>query len=289
MCAVNAESAARHSSAETEFVSRVCMPFLQSAQNEDGGWGFHRGAQSRVEATSWALLAMHEQEPEAAKAFTRNGLEYLRRAQLEDGSWPASPGQSAGCWVTSLASWALLGDPESKKAVESGLRWLCEDRPRDINLIRRIVRKLKPGQQVSRQNNSLRGWGWTPRTASWVEPTALALIALEQAPEGLRPGGFEKRVRMAKLMICDRMCPGGGWNCGNPMVYGVPGDPAVGQTVWALLALRSELGREEKLLSLQWLENNLQSNLGVASIALTRICLEAYGKPWPIGAPSVVD
>ena len=29
-------------------------------------------------------------------------------------------------------------------------------------------------------------------------------------------------------MLYDRMCPGGGWNCGNPKVYGVAGEPLVG-------------------------------------------------------------
>jgi hypothetical protein len=289
MRALNAESAPRHPSVETEFVSRVCVPFLQSAQNDDGGWGFHPGSQSRVEPTCWALLALAEQQQTTANSQREKGIDFVRGGQLSDGSFAACAGQNVGCWVTSLASWALLRDPESKKAVEAGLRWVCEDWPRDINLLRRIVRKLKPGQQVSRQNNSLRGWGWTPRTASWVEPTALALIALEQAPEELRPGGCEKRCRMAKLMIYDRMCPGGGWNCGNPMVYGVPGDPAVGQTVWALLALRNEPDTEQKRLSLQWLEENLGVVSGAASIALAKICLEVYGRPWTDGASRLAE
>ena len=48
-------------------------------------------------------------------------------------------------------------------------------------------------------------------------------------------------------MLYDRMCPGGGWNCGNPMVYGVPGEALIVPTVWALLALRDEPKKTEFL------------------------------------------
>jgi hypothetical protein len=288
MSVVKAESIARAYSLNTEFVSRVCLPFLQSAQNEDGGWGFHPGLQSRVEATSWALLALLEQEAETAKALKIKGFGFLRRTQLQDGSWPASPEQRVGCWVTSLASWVILADGESRNVAKAGLGWVCEDWPRDISLIRRLIWRLKRAD-ITRQNNALRGWGWTPRTASWVEPTAFALLALERAPKDLLPSCAAKRQQIGKLMICSRMCPGGGWNCGNPMVYGVPGDPSVGPTVWALLALWGEPDTEQKLVSLRWLEKNLGAISGAASIALAKICLEAYGRPWPDGASRFVE
>jgi hypothetical protein len=79
-------------------------------------------------------------------------------------------------------------------------------------------------------------------------------------------------------MLFDRMCPGGGWNAGNPLVYGVPGKPAVSPTVWALLALRHALSRTEVIQSLDWLESVHGSILGPGSIALSHICLEAFGR-----------
>lgn len=287
MPAADAESASAHTSAE--FSERVVVPYLLSAQNEDGGWGFRPGRKSRVEPTAWALLALFDREAAEKKPSQRKGLGFLRRAQLGGGSWPAAEGQTTGCWVTSLASWALLADAESRSAVEDGLRWVCEDWPRDIGLFRRTIRKLLLRNEVNGQDERLRGWGWTPRTASWIEPTALALIVLERAPRELLPSSSDKRRAMAKLMIYDRMCPGGGWNCGNPMVYGVQGEPSIGPTAWALMALRNEPPSEKKVLSLQWLERNLSEKLGPASLALAKICLEAYGRPWPIEAPQVTD
>jgi hypothetical protein len=78
------------------------------------------------------------------------------------------------------------------------------------------------------------------------------------------------------------MCPGGGWNCGNPNVYGVAGEPLVGPTVWALLAMRHRTDREENRSSLAWLESNANNAKGATSIALARVCLKAYGRSLPV-------
>jgi hypothetical protein len=90
-------------------------------------------------------------------------------------------------------------------------------------------------------------------------------------------------------MLYDRMCPGGGWNCGDPLVYGVSGKPLVIPTAWALLALRSYRQRSENLISLDWLERTLLHESGPLSLALAQVCLEAYGRPWPAGARRPAD
>jgi Prenyltransferase and squalene oxidase repeat len=271
--------------ADTDLVSTVCLPFLQAAQNHDGGWGFHPGFSSRVEATCWALLALIGLE--SSNERQQEGFRFLRSTQLPDGSWPSSAEQNVGCWATSLATWALLRDAQSQTAVSAGLRWICEDWPRGTNFLARVMRALRRGNQVNSQDDTLRGWGWTPNTASWVEPTAFALITLDQAPKELLPGGATRRLQYARALLYDRMCPGGGWNCGNPMVYGVPGDPLVEPTAWALLALRDEPNRRENVMSLEWLEKNVSGMLGAGSLALGKICLETFGKRWPANAPDL--
>lgn len=275
---------------DRDSISTVCLSSLQAAQNEDGGWGFHSGSPSRVEATCWALLALIHLD--WSKEQLQAGIRFLRKSQLLDGSWPSAAGQEVGCWVTSLACWALLSDPPSHTAVAGGLRWICNDWPRGPTLGQRIQRlrsALAPRNQSVSQDDSLRGWGWTPDTASWVEPTAFGLIALDQAPRELRPNGADGRHRYARALLYDRMCPSGGWNCGNPMVYGVPGDPLIEPTVWALLSLRNDPDRRENRISLEWLENSLSGTLGAGSLALGKICLQAYGKPWPSDVPELKD
>src|SRR5438876_464221 len=95
------------------------------------------------------------------------------------------------------------------------------------------------------------GWGFHPGSSSRVEPTSFALLALEQAPKDLLPAAAARRRQLAESLLRDRMCPGGGWNCGNPRVYGVAGEPLVLPTAWALLALRAHPERPENVMSLE--------------------------------------
>jgi hypothetical protein len=90
-------------------------------------------------------------------------------------------------------------------------------------------------------------------------------------------------------MLYDRMCPGGGWNCGNPIVYGVPGEALIVPTVWALLALRDEPNKTEFLMSLGWLEKNVQHARSAASLALARIGLKMCGRKWPGAGATFAD
>lgn len=272
-------------SPSASFVENVCLPKLRESQNEDGGWGYRPGSQSRVEPTCWALQALlGVAGMEVSSDACLRGLQFLCSSQLPDGSWPFAAGQEVGCSVTASACWALLSGKSSFEAVAAGLNWLNQDTPRDNTFWRRLVRRLSPARRFVGQSDVHTGWGWNPGTSSWVEPTSVALIALNRCPETLLPTGMAQRRQSAEAMLYDRMCPGGGWNCGNPLVYGVPGRPLVIATVWALLALRGYSQRPENVMSLDWLERNLQDGQGPGSLALAQICLEAYGRKWPTGA-----
>jgi hypothetical protein len=270
---------------EVSVVLQTCLPYLRRAQNDDGGWGFTQGTESRVEPTAWAVLALHESfsasDPGGlvADEVIARGFGYLERTQLPDGSWPAAPGQEKGCWATSIACWALLAKGEAaRKNLDRALNWLLQTSPGDSGFWWRLLRRLTARRSVSAQNDQLYGWSWTPGTASWVEPTAYALIVLAKAPEELLSSDARNRIAIAKRMLLDRMCPGGGWNCGNPMVYGVAGEPQVTPTVWALLALRGDSGTLEYKKSIDWLEANRSRVQSPASIALTKIALDALGR-----------
>jgi Prenyltransferase and squalene oxidase repeat len=267
------------SSPGIDFLERTCIPYLCHAQNEDGGWGFQLGSRSRVESTAWTLLALRECASILAKDNGEaRGVHFLELSQLPDGSWPSSPESNEGCWVTSLACWALLGREHMAGIVARGMNWLCNDRPGDDSLWWRLLRRLYSNRQVSSQNNRYYGWSWTPKTASWVEPTSFALLVLRSSPASLLPAGVLRRQQVAEAMLYDRMCPGGGWNCGNPVIYGVPGEPQISSTVWALLALRKHAERRENQKSLDWLEANWGRSQTPASLALAHIALGAYGR-----------
>jgi hypothetical protein len=259
------------------FVEQTCLPFLKENQNEDGGWSYHAGHESRVEPTAWALLALRSHANGDATSGVDRGLRFLADSQLENGGWAAASGDREGCWVTSLACWALQSHKEYAANLGRGLRWLSEDRPGDSSFWWRTARKIRMGKQVSAQNPALSGWSWTPHTASWVEPTSFTMIVLSR--EAMTPGSaLLGRYKLAEAMLYDRMCPGGGWNCGNPMIYGVAGQPQIEPTAWALVALREHSQRAENQQSLAWLAGSLDSNRSPESFALSHIALELYGK-----------
>ena len=261
------------------FLEVVCLPFLWGAQNKDGGWGYRPQSSSSVEPTCWALLALESLSQSGQRdAAVGRGIEWLLRTQLADGSWPSHPSKPQGCWCTSLAVLALQSHVPESNAVGRGLRWLCQTQPAEGDLWWQVRYWLQRSHRVVNQDFSLRGWSWTPGTSSWVEPTSYALLALQRQPEILSARRAIRRRQLGEALLLDRMCPGGGWNCGNPLVYGVAGEPSVGPTVWALLALRNGPSRTQVAKSLNWLESVWGAIAGPASIALAHICLETLGR-----------
>jgi hypothetical protein len=279
---------------ELEFRNRICLPMLMAAQNSDGGWGYQQGKESATEPTAWALFAL------ASSAESNDGInrissvtlrsrEWLRTAQLPDHSWPAFGEFPEGRWLTSLACLALHQSGESTEAVAGGASWLCGEWPGDSKLWRRLIQKIFAKKNVLlRQNSALRGWSWTPGTSSWVEPTACALILLHALTASkANPPQAEKRRELAEAMLYDRMCPGGGWNSGNSEVYGVAGEPLIGPTVWALIALQQYRDRSENQQALAWLLSKRESIQGPGSMALAHICFQVYGCVVPSMVPAL--
>ncbi len=256
-----------------------CLEFLLTNQNADGGWGFHPASSSAVEATAWALLAVISSRTATspyAEVCSR-ACEWLAKAQLPDGSWPAFPGHPQGCWVTSLVSMALHLQGGSQPAVERGRDWVLNAWSAEHSLWWRIKQTILPNR-AARQNSALSGWSWTPQTASWVEPTAHALLFLESLPAEMLPPRAAKRRQLAESMLFDRMCPGGGWNSGNPLVYGVGGVPRIGPTAWALMALRGFPSHAAVRLSLDVLEKSYPEIKAAGSLAIAHRCLVMNGR-----------
>jgi len=261
-----------------ELASRALS--LETPTGQGRGFQRHQGAEGNCSAFDGQLF-------DSSSRPLRAGVRWLRECQLRDGSWPSFAGQPRGCWVTAPASLALYTHGNSLDHVARGLRWLSKAWPVEGSIWRRIGAKLFRHDRLARQNESLRGWSWTPGTASWVEPTSCALIALRHIPEELHPSEAIRRRRLAERMLYDRMCPGGGWNSGNPLVYGTAGVPRIGPTVWALLALQDYRDRSENCQSLDWLERAYAQIQGPGSLALAHLCLKFHGRTVPALAPSL--
>jgi squalene cyclase len=259
--------------------AETCLAVLRAKQNDDGGWGYHSESESRVEPTCWALCALSaaQNSSDDSRTITR-AQRYLLASQQPEGFWTATPEMKTGNWVTSLACAVLSLQVETQRTALAGIAWLCQDYPMDSSPWMRFVRRLRSHASASLHDDLYRGWGWTPRTSSWVEPTAFALLAMQQFSLKHLPAVASRRRELAVGLLYDRMCPGGGWNCGNPRVYGVDGRPLVLATSWALIALRMFPEHESKSLSLAWLEAEVPKIQSPASLAVATMCLQAYGK-----------
>jgi hypothetical protein len=258
----------------------LCSMWLCRTQNQDGGWGHFPGRESRVESTSWAVLALSQTQRPVPDPVAR-ACEWLRGAQLPDGSWPAAANGGTGSWVTSLAALALFSVTGKDSLSNRAIDWICADLPKDGTRMRRFMTKILGRMEVSRQNPAYQGWGWTPRTASWVEPTSYALIFLRSSR--LKNANIDKRYQLAVKMLYDRMCPGGGWNAGNPVVYGSAGRAHIGPTVWALFALQESSTRPEYQQGLMWLRQAVASCQGPTSLALAQMYFRAFGHADDVG------
>src|SRR5665213_734611 len=248
---------------------------LKANQKPSSTWGYwgHRGTQGSVESLCLTILALRRQ-PSIELALAVQALDGL---QNPDGSWPAFLGdEPEGCWTTALAVLSLMAARHRTKQLARGIQWLLDARGREANWLWRW--KLSTVDNKVKFDPAKFGWSWTVGATSWVIPTAFALIALQQA----RQRGYDKtarlteRVDLGSSMLLDRMCPGGGWNSGNGVAFGVPLAPHIDATSIALLALTRHEVEQAVHLSLHWLVNRLAGCPSPYSLAWGILALAAY-------------
>jgi hypothetical protein len=128
-------------------------------------------------------------------------------------------------------------------------------------------------------DTTLCAWSWVDGTHSWVEPTAINLLALKAC-------GHAKsdRCREAVHLLCNRAVPSGGWNYGNRETYGVPLRPHLQPTGLALSALAGEASAaREVAAATAYLHSSLNAKVATASLCYGLIGLAAHGEE-PQGA-----
>ncbi len=204
-------------------------------------------------------------------------LRILERTQHEDGSWPAFVGDGGqGSWATALALITLVVTKRNLEGVQRAARWLIGASGRESNWFWRW--KFETIDNNVTFDPRKYGWSWLPGTTSWVIPTSFSLIALQNfRPAGLRDDRLNDRVNLGTSMLLDRMCPGGGWNAGNGIAFGVALAPYIDATAIALFALQSH-ECESVDVSLQWLRGRLPSCPSPYSLAWGILALAAYGR-----------
>ena len=110
-------------------------------------------------------------------------------------------------------------------------------------------------------------------------PTAFSVIALRAIKDrdlGTPTPTLKERTKLGISMLLDRMCPGGGWNAGNGVAFGVPYSPYIDATAIALLALAKYEKQPGVHASLGWLASRLLGCRSPYSLAWGILGLTAY-------------
>jgi squalene cyclase len=245
---------------------------LEAAQDPNGGWGF-RGGQIALEPTCFAVLALLG----ASSVQANRGAQWIKKHRNRDGSWPAFDDDDlSGCWTTSLALLALLSAGQGGRELRDTVIWLVSDLPREAHWIWRW-RFRTVDTRVNFDPEKF-GWSWAAGTTSWVIPTAFAIIALKRSRDGNLDLAtrIDHRIDRATEMLLDRMCPEGGWNSGNGVVFGVPVAAHLDATAIALLALRSHCRNSKVERGLRWLVRAVRGCPSPYSLAWAIMALHAY-------------
>ncbi|MBW2107316.1 MAG: terpene cyclase/mutase family protein [Deltaproteobacteria bacterium] len=239
---------------------------LQTRCLQEGGF-------SRPDAVAWAILALRaagETPDLVLKAQKR-----LMTNQATDGRISLDAGHPGAFWPTALAVLAWQGSAAFENARARAVAFLLQCTgthwPR------------KKGSPIAHDTN-IKGWSWTADTHAWVQPTALALIALRSA-------GYHdhERVLEGKRLLLDRQLPDGGWNYGNTRVFGKILRPMPACTAMALGALAMTVPETIVTVSLQYLKEAIKTIRSPLSLGWGVLALSAWGNRPPAAFSWIVE
>jgi hypothetical protein len=235
---------------------------LLRGRNADGGWAYTAGRKSRLEPTCWALLAL---APTSGQQVDAAPLE--RWLVSSDGWLIDGPGLPPNSVFNAIAALTLtLVSPGSSRSTAIITRLL--------QFKGEVVDRRYP---ELRQDNNLAAWSWIQGTTSWVEPTAWCLLLLKHVQRHSPSAAQQERINIGEAFLLDRACAVGGWNYGNPNVYGTDLIPHVPTTALGLLAMQDRASNPVIARSLRRLQADALSERSHLALALSIICLRVYG------------
>jgi hypothetical protein len=191
--------------------------------------------------------------------------DWLAAVQGPDGSLGLSPAQPAPGWTTPLGLllWQAEGGHQAEE--QRAVAWLLSQKGE------RMSRADDPDHIVG-HDTTLVGWPWVGGTHSWLEPTAMAVLALRRAGLATHP-----RVDEGYRLIRDRAIVTGGWNYGNKAAFGHPLRPQPAPTGLALLALATRDSRTPTVArAIHYLHETLPGVRASASLGWGLLGLRAW-------------
>ncbi|TWT82418.1 hypothetical protein CA13_38810 [Planctomycetes bacterium CA13] len=188
---------------------------------------------------------------------------YMQQAQNRDGSVSVGLNTEGPFWTTSLACiawrqfelhWPELANPWCRDSYRRGLDFLFQIRGEKVL-----------GGDTFGHDTQLVGWPWVEGTHSWIEPTAMALMAMRHCGAADHPRAIE-----AFKLLSDRQLPTGGANYGNTFVLGNKLRPHVLPSAMCIVAVHRVTPIPESFdATIRYLENELNRPMAAISLAWT--------------------
>jgi hypothetical protein len=234
------------------------------AANTPGGYAVGGEAASEPTALAGLALLAHGKTAEAEAASG-----WLAAIQDSAGAIGMGPTRPEPHWATALAIllWQRFDSTQSTKvykaSTDRAVAWALNDHGLALEQ-----------QPHIGHDTTLIGWSWAAQTHSWVEPTAMFVLALNAV--GMQS---HKRTREAVRLLIDRQLPSGGCNFGNTIVMGQELLPHIQPTGIAMMALAGETETHPRTeLSLEYLERALSADTTTASLCYGVLGLAAHGR-----------
>jgi hypothetical protein len=228
----------------------------------DGGFYEQPDSLCRADSTAWAILALKSMDTHSS--LIESARSSLASQQLDDGRICISREHPQVIWPTSLVILAWQGSVAYRKKLDMAIHFLIKTKGTFFK---------KSANSIHTIDSSLAGWPWIEKTFSWVEPTALSVLALR-----LSSCGNHERVHEAIRLLMDRQLPRGGWNIGSTIIYGQETYPQLDCTGLALSALAGQVDKKEIERSLAYLKAQIVRCRTPLSLCWALFGLGAWGE-----------
>lgn len=245
---------------------------LESRSLPEGGFPARGGDPFRSDATAWAILAMSRSVPN--HPLVDPARERLAIVQGPDGRVSMSKEHEEAFWPTALSVLAWHGSRAHEFQSSRGVQFL-------LGITGHHWRKGV--DDPIGHDPGIPGWPWIDGTHSWMEPTALSVLALRVAGHGRHD-----RVREGIRMMLDRQLPHGGWNYGNTTVYGRELHPMPESTGAALVGLADQTEQGSVARSLNYLQGEVGQLRTPISLGWGLLGLAAWDR-WPSNGTALVE
>lgn len=231
--------------------------------------GYEREAEPASEPTALTGLALVAHGRAESAELAGN---WLTERQAHDGSIGVSASQRKSCWPTAWAMmlWHALepsgGVTRFREHLQRAVEWTLAE-----------CGKPAPRKPHFGHDSTLVGWSWAANTHSWLEPTAMFVLALKAAGHAQH-----ERTRKGVRIMIDRQLPSGGCNYGNTIVLGQELLPHVQPTGLAMMALASEETADSRIeRSLTYLQRDVSDRTATASLSYGLMGMAAHHRSPP--------